>query len=214
MSLADKIAWKVQNFTRERLKNFRDDDKETKPFLKADTSFETNGLVPVSRVFVASQLMAAKWLFKTFPQVLLQQVRDAVSKVGGRIIAKQAAAIALKQVGGATIVGQLFAGAFEEILLRIGAEEVELTIRTMCAEVRKDFNAMVLPRASGKKKTRDVRTRHGTPGRAGRPRKRRRELARAKGPTPEFGHENQYVSGAATESPTNFDETYYANNTS
>jgi hypothetical protein len=94
MSKVDDIAWRVQEETRKLFRDFKDETTRTPTaFEKLDKSFEVPGLVPVSRVFVASQLMVARWLFETFPSVLKRQILKLVetlpTRAGAKILAKQ-----------------------------------------------------------------------------------------------------------------------------
>lgn len=170
MSKVDDIAWRVQEETRKLFKDFKDETTRTPTaFEKLDKSFEVPGLVPVSRVFVASQLMVARWLFETFPSVLKRQFLKLVETLPTRAGAK----ILAKQIVGKGATAHPFAVAIasgiEAQKQEIDARYIESLIRDNCSTVRRDFNGLVLSRGKRKRLVRNVRSRHGTPKPVGRP---------------------------------------------
>lgn len=182
----EDVAWKVQRFTRELLKRYDGEKRDATSFEKIDQSFERSGIVPVSRVMVASQLMVARWLFKTFPEVMRVHIVKWVGNVVSKKATKQFAKAIVGKAGGSSLFGTAASASLESMVQEFEAEKIEREIRGMCAEVRREFNEMVLPRNRGKRKTRSVRTRHGEPGHAGRPAKARRKLESVNHAAPTF----------------------------
>jgi hypothetical protein len=160
----------VQEETRKLFRDFKDETTRTPTaFEKLDKSFEVPGLVPVSRVFVASQLMVARWLFETFPSVLKRQILKLVETLPTRAGAK----ILAKQIVGKGVTAHPFAVAIasgiEAQKQEIDARYIESLIRDNCSTVRRDFNGLVLSRGKRTRLVRSVRSRHGTPKPVGRP---------------------------------------------